>query len=328
MNGAPTSGRSMFDVARVRARLAGASRSASLPLRTRHWDEEIAALDPVRDHVRILEILGNHVFPLDILVALELAQLRTFTIPSISAILHATGQYEREGQKRLDDTRAILTEIQRPGLDSRESEEMVAHLNAIHGAYAISNDDFLYTLSTFVFDPDVFVSRWGHRPLTEGEREAFFVFYRRLGERMHIRDIPPTRLGFLAWRRAYEDGHQRYDPANEHVARGMLRALGAHLPRPLGDAIEPLAATLLDDPRATDALGFRRAPGSVESAVRAALRYRRILERRLSLFEHAKFFESPFFLRYPTYPDGYERMRLGPAKVIAMMERKKARAER
>src|SRR6476646_10807219 len=103
-----------------------------LPLRTPRWDREAAELDPERQAEEAVAILVDHSFALEILVALELAQLRTFGIPSISAILHSTGQYEREGQKRLDDTRAIFTEIHRPGLDSRESREMVEHLNRIH----------------------------------------------------------------------------------------------------------------------------------------------------------------------------------------------------
>ncbi len=68
---------------------------ANLALRTTRWDDAIARLDPERDAEAIARILGNHLFPLEVLVALEIAQLRTFTIPTISRTLHATGQYER-----------------------------------------------------------------------------------------------------------------------------------------------------------------------------------------------------------------------------------------
>jgi hypothetical protein len=151
---------------------------APIRLRTQHWDNEVAKLDAERDSEAIFKILANHVFPVEILTALEIAQLRTFTIPSISKILHATGQFERDGQKRLDDTRAILDEIVRPGLDTEQSHRMVEHLNDIHGMYEISNDDFLYTLSTFVFDPALFIEKWGHRPLTAHEQDALFFLYR------------------------------------------------------------------------------------------------------------------------------------------------------
>jgi hypothetical protein len=52
-------------------------------------------------------VLANHVFPLEVLVALEIAQLRTFTIPTISAILHSTAQYERHLQDLPDPSERL-----------------------------------------------------------------------------------------------------------------------------------------------------------------------------------------------------------------------------
>lgn len=299
-----------------------------LPLRTDAWDRRIAALDPRKDYLEIVDLLSNHVFPLEILLALELAQLRTFTIPSISALLHATAEYEREGQKRLDDTRAVLSEVFRPGLESPEGRAMVEHLNRIHGVYAISNDDFLYTLSTFVFDPALFVDRWGHRSMTEGERDAFFFLYRRLGEHMKLRELPESRAQFLAWRRRYEAEHQRYSAPNEKVARGLLTAAAAQLPRALAPLLEPLTVVLMDDPAFRDALGLKPPPPALGAALAWTLRGYQAAARRVNPYERARFLESAFFERYPSYPAGYERMRLGPKKVLAMLDARDAAARR
>jgi hypothetical protein len=235
--------------------------------------------------------------------------------------LHSTGQYEREGQKRLDDTRAIFTEIHRPGLDSRESREMVEHLNRIHALYPISNDDFLYTLSTFVFDPVLFIGKWGRRPLTEKEQDALFFLYRKLAGLMRIRDVPDSRQAFFEWRRMYERRAQAYAPQNEAVARGMLRAVAGMVPARLEPLIEPLIVAFMDDEGLRAALGLRAPGAAFLRGFRVGVAAYRVASRRVNVFEHSGMMESPFFGQYPTYPDGYARLRLGPRKVISYLEK-------
>ncbi|MDI3284072.1 oxygenase MpaB family protein [Polyangium sp. 15x6] len=293
-----------------------------IPLRTRRWDDEIARLDPERDYEAIVYALANHVFPFEIIVAMEIAQLRTFTIPSISKLLHATGQYEHEGPKRLDDTKAILNEIHRPGLESRASREMVEHLNRIHGLYRISNDDFLYTLSTFVFDPILFIEKWGHRAMTEKEKDAFYFLYRRLGELMHIRDVPESRAAFFAWRQDYERRAQRYARENEAVARGLLVAVQGLLPPALVPYIEPAVVLLTGDDGFRAALGLREPDPGLARFLRALLAAYRRATRHVSLYEHRDFGETEIYSYYPTYPSGYDRLRLGPTKVIEILAKK------
>jgi hypothetical protein len=296
--------------------------SAHLALRTTSWDHAIAGLDAERDAEQIARILGNHVFPLEVLAALEIAQLRTFTIPTISRILHATGQYERQGQKRLDDTRAILVEILRPGLDSAGSRSMVAHLNDIHGLYRISNDDFLYTLSTFVFDPPAFIAKWGHRPLTEHEQDAVFFVYRKLGAGMRIRDLPATRSEFLAWRTAYEGRAQAYAPDNEAVARGMMRSVGRMFPLVPPAVWEPLMVCLTEDEGFRTALGFSAPTAVFRSIFRTIVQAYRALSRRVNPFQRRAFWDSSLFNRFSAYPGGYEALRLGPTHVMATLDRR------
>ena len=64
--------------------------------------DEIGRLDPERDHQRIVFLSTRVDFPFDTTRALELALFRTFGVPSISALLHRTGEFERRAQKRYD----------------------------------------------------------------------------------------------------------------------------------------------------------------------------------------------------------------------------------
>src|SRR5205085_11490612 len=122
--------------------------------------------------------------------ALELALFRTFGVPSISALLHRTGEFERRAQKRYDDTDIIVSELTEHGYDSDRGRAALARMNAIHGRFKIANEDFLYVLSTFVFEPIRFNARFGWRAMIQPEKVALFHFWRAVGHRMGIQDIP------------------------------------------------------------------------------------------------------------------------------------------
>src|SRR6185295_7242967 len=68
-------------------------------IRNRSVTAEIASLDPVKDHCRIVHLLTGYEFPWDVVRALEVALMRTFCSPSISHLLHRTGEFRKHGQK-------------------------------------------------------------------------------------------------------------------------------------------------------------------------------------------------------------------------------------
>ena len=65
-------------------------------------------------------------------------------------------------------------------------------MNRLHGRFEIANDDFLYVLSTFVFEPIRWNERFGWRRYVEQERLGTFHYWREVGRRMAIKDIPAT----------------------------------------------------------------------------------------------------------------------------------------
>src|SRR5436853_6098524 len=79
---------------------------------------EIDALDALRDHQRITFLTCRVDFPWDTTRALEFALFRTFCVPSISALLHRTGEFEKRTQRRYDDTDIIISEMMEHGYDS------------------------------------------------------------------------------------------------------------------------------------------------------------------------------------------------------------------
>ena len=283
-----------------------------------HWDHQIARAES--DHA-LFHILANHVFPLEILIGAEVAQLRTFAIPSIARLLHATRQYEDHGQRRVDDTRAILTEIGDHGTHTAEGQEMVRHLNAIHSHYRISNDDFLATLAALVIDPMRTAARLGWRAPTAAEKEAVYRMWQEVGHQMHIADLPADYEALVAWRAAYEAEVMRYTPANEAVTRGLLAAVAAQLPRPLRPLATPIIAWLVDDDAVLAALGLTPPRPWLGWMLETAAAVRRRMGRAVDWWRHQRFWDTHLFRDLPSYPEGYDRRRLGPPELIARMAR-------
>jgi hypothetical protein len=290
-----------------------------LEARDARWEQAIDRVDPLAGAHVIFGILFDRIFPLDLLLASELGQLRTFAVPSISRLLAATGQYVHEGQKRVDDTRAILAEIMMPGPTSARGGEMIAHLNRIHGHYTIANDDYLLTLAALAVSPIEHVDVWGHRPMRPHERAAWYAVFRQLGERMGLTNIPPTYEAMVAFRSRYEAAAVRYDPANVEVARAVLRVLADALPAPLQRIVEPTVALLLGAPHVVAALGLRAPTSAERRLIEATLRARAAFERRYTAYQSVGFSKTPLFTELPTYPEGYARHLLGPRKIIARM---------
>ena len=72
-------------------------------------------------------------------------------------------------------------------------------------------------LSTFVYEPIRWNQRFGWRPLCAQERLGYFHFWRQVGRRMNIRDVPADYDAFECYNREYERKHFRFTEANARV---------------------------------------------------------------------------------------------------------------
>src|SRR5262245_56203310 len=93
--------------------------------------DQIRALDPARDHQRIVFLSTCYEFPWDTTRSLEFALFRTFCVPSISALLDRTGELQRRAQKRYDDTDLIVSALMEWGYDSERGRAALRRMNQI-----------------------------------------------------------------------------------------------------------------------------------------------------------------------------------------------------
>jgi hypothetical protein len=271
----------------------------------------IAALDADRDHEEIVRRLGADEFPWDTETALSLALFRTFAVPSISRILASTGEFTERARKRYDDTELLLAEIGEHGYGSDRGRTAIRRINRMHAAYPIRDVDLTYVLSTFVLEPDRFNARYGWRRSTAHERAATWRYWRELGARMGVTDLPATMDGFDRWNRAFEAAEFAPDPANREVADATLTMYLRdvyRVPRWALPAGRVVALALLDQP-VLDALGYDHPPRWVRAAVDGALRARAVILRWLvpPRRRPVRLTERP----RATYPLGYRVDELG-----------------
>jgi hypothetical protein len=269
---------------------------------------EIQQLDPEKDHQRIVLLSSCYEFPFDTTRALEFALFRTFCAPSISALLDRTGEFGARPQKRYDDTDIIVSELLEWGYDSDRGKRALRRMNQIHGRFDIRNEDYLYVLSTFIYEPIRWNQRFGWRPMCEQERLGFFHFWREVGHRMGIKDIPTEFVDLEAYNRDYERRLFRFTEANKRVGAATRELFVSWLPRPLAPVVRSAILAMLDDPLIA-AFGFSRPSRLIRWLVPACLRLRSRLVRYLPPRRRPRLRTE---MRHRAYPHGYSIDGLGP----------------
>lgn len=270
--------------------------------------EQIRALDPQKDNQRIVFLSTCYEFPFDTTRALELALFRTFCVPSISALLDRTGEFRTRAQKRYDDTDLIVSELMEHGYDSERGRRALRRMNQQHGRFKIANEDFLYVLSTFIYEPIRWNARFGWRPMCAAERLAMFHFWRAVGERMGIRELPAGYAEFERYSIDYEQRHFRYTDANQRVGAATVEMFASWFPSALRPLVHRSIYALLDDP-VIAGFGFPQPSPLMRRLVFGALRLRARMLRCLPARRHPRLRTE---MRHRSYPQGYRIEELGP----------------
>ncbi len=268
----------------------------------------IRTLDPEKDHCQIVYITTGLEFPWDMVRALEVALLRTFASRSISEVLQRSGQFEKYGQKRYDDTALLIAEFMQWGYDHPRGKAAIERMNFIHSHFQIKNEDYLFVLSTFVLDPIKWMQQFGWRALDPIEEQALFRFFVEIGRRMQLHDLPESLDQMRARAAAYEAEHFAFAPENKRIADATIAVMEAWFPPFLRPPVRPAVAALLDE-ALLEAFGMKKPAAAWRPVLEAGLRLRAQALRVIN--PHAK---PSFVTDLPnrTYPDGYQIEELGP----------------
>lgn len=269
---------------------------------------QVLQLDPEKDCQEITYLVGSYEYPWLIKKALEFALFRTYGVPKVSQLLDQTGQFHGHGQRRYDDTSLLIAEITENGYDSERGRHAIKTMNRLHGKYDIGNEEMLYVLSTFTYEPIRWSNRFGWRKPTHHENLASYYFWREVGKRMGIKDIPDTYEKFEQYNIDYEREHYTYDPANQRVADSTIKIMLDWYPKLLHPIVRQAIYALIDDPL-RKALGYPKAHPLMRWAVPMGLKIlAQIIKRMPPRHEPYSLTSIPT----PSHPHGYEIETLGP----------------
>ncbi|MCH2209197.1 MAG: hypothetical protein MK132_25490 [Lentisphaerales bacterium] len=217
--------------------------------------EKLSTIEVEKDHQDVVHILVGYEFSWDFQRSLEIALMRTFASPSISKLLNATGEFKTRGQKRYDDTGLLVAEFMKHGYDSERGKAAIQRMNELHGRYNISNEDFLFVLSTFVLDPIDWISKYGRRSLSKEECQSLFLFWQNIGVLMHLKDIPESLQELRVFSEAYKKQKCLYASTNRQVVDSVLIVLKDWFPIGCKWMVQPAVNALIDDTMRTS-FGF------------------------------------------------------------------------
>ncbi|KAL5520979.1 hypothetical protein ACEPAG_8901 [Sanghuangporus baumii] len=162
---------------------------------------------------------------------------KTYSIPTISEILLKSKQLStaENVSRRYADTAVLIetwtgcpiadltrTNLKKEGADPRHAIA-IARVNWLHSRWPnIKNDDFIYTMSQFVLESIRWARLYGWRELLPIEQEALFVFWKEIGHRMKIRDLPETLQDLIDWTEKYEETDMVPAQCNYEVGKHTL----------------------------------------------------------------------------------------------------------
>ncbi len=284
--------------------------------------KQIQQLEPERDNMKIMYLSFGYEFSWDSIRSLEIALYRTYCVPSISSLLDRTGEFHQRTQKRYDDTSILVAEMCEWGYYEGRGKEALDRMNWAHSHYKISNDDYLFVLSTFTYEPIRWIEKFGWRKLCDVEKKGYYYFWREVGKRMGIKDIPPSYEEFEKFNLEYEGTKFVYADTNHRVGSYTRDLFASWFPRIFTPMVRQGIYATLDD-RMLESFGFPKPFPGMRALVRGVLKLRGRIVRLLPPRKEPHFFTDD---RNRTYPQGYKIAKLGPPKLVERQEREAIRS--
>lgn len=233
--------------------------------------EKILQLDPKTEYQKIAYLVACYEYPWLLQKSLEFALFRTYAVPHTSRILVASGQFETHGQKRYDDTTLMLSGLTEKGLDSEYARIVIGRMNELHGRWNLKNEDMLYVLSTFVFEPIRWSEKFGWRKPSQNEKLANYYFWSDVGRRMGIKDIPDTYEAYEAFNIEHEKKHFKYDDANRKIGLATIDVFLSWYPAFLRPLVHQVILSFMDD-ALLKSMNFKKANPFIRWAAASGLR--------------------------------------------------------
>ena len=256
-----------------------------------------------REAQAIVYEIAHKEFPFLFGAGLQLALLRSYSIPSISQLLESTGGFTDPvgGAKRYADLIVLFAEFVQQDYATDGWVRALARVNCIHAPYErsgkIQNSHNLYTMALIAREPIRLMSKWEWRAFSETEKCAMGVWWAKVAEAMGISWeglVKPTtpdgkwRNGIewlesvWQWAEEYEAEYMMPAPANHVLVDATIGLLLYLVPSSLNGWAEKAVLTLMDQ-KLRHATLYPDPPRWLEKLVHGLMRIRGLLIRHLCL---------------------------------------------
>ena len=214
------------------------------------------------------------------------ALLKTYTVASGTELLVQTRQLTSPSTvgKRAEDTSIILTEFLVGSIDSDRGSKALAKMNWLHRRYGtkIKQPELLHTLAMFVLEPIRWLAKYEWRPLTELEKVAIFVYWKEIGNRMGIKNIPDSLEELEAWTEVYEETNVYFTENNKRCADATMGLFLRNVSMFLRGFAQHAAVSLFEE-KSRLALGYEAPPRWIAGLIATFFQARKFAIRHLFL---------------------------------------------
>lgn len=128
-------------------------------------------------------------------------------------------------------------------------------------------------LWTFIDFPFPWAERFAWRPFTPHEQLAWFTFWRNVGDRMGIKDIPITKAEYDAFVERYEREQFVPNEYSRRVAAATVAVMQGWMPSALRGLVQPAARALIGD-RLREVVDYAPAPELLRTGLKGLLKLR------------------------------------------------------
>lgn len=235
---------------------------------------------------QIMKRVMLYEFPWMFAFGTQWALFETYTVATGTELLVQTRQLTSDSTvgKRTEDTVVLLTEFLVGSLDSDRGSKALAKVNWMHRRYGskIKQPELLHTLAMFVLEPIRWLNNREWRPMTELEEVAIFTYWKEIGNRMGIKNIPDTLEELKIWTAEYTQENVYFTKYNKMCAESTMRLFLRNFPLFMRGFAQHAAVSLLGE-RSRLALGYEKPPRWISRLVSSAFYIRRFVIRHFFL---------------------------------------------
>jgi hypothetical protein len=178
----------------------------------------------------------------------------------------------------------MITEFLVGSMDSDRGSKALAKMNWLHRRYGskIKQPELLHTLAMFVLEPIRWFKRYEWRPITELEKVAIYTYWKEIGNRMGIKDIPETLEELEAWVTKYEETNVYFLENNRKYAEATMGLFLRDLPPFLRGFFQHAAVSLFEE-NVRVALRYEKPPRWIAVLTETFFQVRGLMIRHLFL---------------------------------------------